>query len=190
MPVYLRSEERTVTSEGEVIAAMASHTQERKQPKRHGHPRRFWGNNVATWFDAAQDDDESRVLAHITADAVGYLSLKGQPVVAIVTTPAGVHEAAEEAGWGVNPYELAARDGTRRLRWGHEKDVVEAVAALAEDDQPLPQSEPGDAAPEQQVGADLVESPVQDGHGNLVVVGSLLTCLCTCTPLTDQREAS
>lgn len=105
MSRYYRSEERTATRRGELIIAVASHSVVKpKPPKLHEYPRRFWGDDVAAWFDSARDGDEVQVLVHITADAEGHLSLRDQPVLVPVPTPAGVTDAAEAAGGFVNPY--------------------------------------------------------------------------------------
>lgn len=104
MPRYHRSEERTATRRGEVITAVSSHTIKPKPPKLREYPRRFWGEDVAAWFDAAQDGDEVQVLVHVTADSEGFLSLRDQPVLAPVPTPGGATAAADAAGGFVNPY--------------------------------------------------------------------------------------
>jgi CRISPR-associated protein (TIGR03986 family) len=104
MPRYYRSEERTATRRGEVITAVSSHTIKPKPPKLREYPRRFWGEDVAAWFDVAQDGDEVQVLVHVTADSEGFLSLRDQPVLAPVPTPGGATAAADAAGGFVNPY--------------------------------------------------------------------------------------
>lgn len=104
MPRYHRSEERTATKRGEVITSVSSHSIKPKPPKLHEYPRRFWGEDVAAWFHEAQNGDEVAVVVHITTDSEGFLSLRDQPVLSRVPTPAGVTAAADTAGGFVNPY--------------------------------------------------------------------------------------
>lgn len=104
MAPYSRSEESTATKRGEVITALASHAVKPKAPKPHQYPRRFWGEDIAAWFDSAQDGDQVQVLVHVTADSQVSLSLKDQPVLTPITTPHGVTAAADASGGFVNPY--------------------------------------------------------------------------------------